>query len=66
MGFVYFQGAKDEPEHFIEPALFRVKPDSTLYSASIQSMPFARPEFDALLKGIKYILKKDYPARGEA
>jgi len=61
------EGIKDsEPDIFLEPALFMIKPDNTLYSASIQSMPFARPKFDELLKSISFVLKEDYPARGEA
>ncbi|MCH4823272.1 redoxin domain-containing protein [Gramella lutea] len=55
-----------EPDMFLEPALFLVRPDNTLYSASIQSMPFARPKFDELLKSISFVIKEDYPARGEA
>ncbi len=65
-GLFISKGVKEEPDHFIEPGLFLIKPDGTLYSASIQSMPFARPEFDAMLKAIRYIIKKEYPARGEA
>lgn len=55
-----------EPKEFFEPGLFLIKPDATLYAASIQSMPFARPKFDDLLKSISFILNEDYPARGEA
>lgn len=65
-GLFISTGVKDEPEKFIEPGLFLVRPDGTLYSASIQSMPFARPHFDDLMKAISFIVKKDYPARGEA
>lgn len=60
------EGINDEPEVFFEPGLFLIKPDNTLYSASIQTMPFARPKFDELLKAIDFLLDKDYPARGEA
>ncbi|MDX1762047.1 MAG: redoxin domain-containing protein [Christiangramia sp.] len=61
------EAVKDsEPYMFLEPALFLVRPDNTLYSASIQSMPFARPKFDELLKSISFVIKDDYPARGEA
>lgn len=61
------EGIKDaEPDVFLEPALFLIRPDNTLYSSSIQSMPFARPKFDELLKSISFVLKEDYPARGEA
>ncbi|GJL81945.1 MAG: thioredoxin peroxidase [marine bacterium B5-7] len=55
-----------EPARFFEPALFLVRQDGTLYAASIQSMPFARPAFDSLLGAIDFVLDKDYPARGEA
>lgn len=55
----------EEPEVFSEPALLLVKPDQSLYFASIQSMPFTRPPLDELLKGIDYALENDYPARGE-
>lgn len=66
-GLFASEGIKDsEPDVFLEPALFLIKPDNTLYSASIQSMPFARPKFDELLKSISFVLKEDYPARGEA
>lgn len=55
-----------EPDVFFEPALFLIRPDATLYAAAIQSMPFARPKFDDLLKSILFVLNEDYPARGEA
>lgn len=54
-----------EPNYFTEPGLFLVKSDGTLFFSSVQSMPFARPQFDDVLGGINFILKKDYPARGE-
>lgn len=60
------KGIKEEPEEFIEPAIFLIRPDQTLYASSIQTMPFARPEIEALLKSIDFILEEDYPARGEA
>jgi peroxiredoxin len=55
---------EDEPDRFFEPGLFLIRPNGTLYSASIQSMPFARPNFADVLKGLSYIIKEDYPARG--
>jgi len=54
----------DEPDVFSEPGMFLVRPDGTLYYASTQNAPFARPPFDELLQGIDYILKNDYPTRG--
>lgn len=53
-----------EPELFSEPGLFLVKPDSTLYFASVQTMPFTRPPLDELIMGIKYHREHGYPPRG--
>jgi peroxiredoxin len=55
----------DEPPLFSEPGLFLVRPDRTLYWASTQTMPFARPHFDEILGAIDFVQKNDYPARGE-
>ncbi len=65
-GLFISSGIKEEPKHFTEPGLFLIKPDQTLYAESIQSMPFARPAIDDLIKAIEFVLDKDYPARGEA
>lgn len=56
----------DEPALFAEPGLFLVKPDKSLYWASISTMPFARPHFPEILQAIDFVVSKDYPARGEA
>lgn len=55
-----------EPERFSEPGLFLVRPDGTLYAASVQTMPFARPSFKELASALNFVIEKDYPARGEA
>ncbi|MFC4096719.1 peroxiredoxin-like family protein [Euzebyella saccharophila] len=66
-GLYVSNGISDkEPDQFTEPGLFFVKPDNTLYAASIQTMPFARPGFDDILNMVDYVTKNDYPARGEA
>lgn len=54
----------DEPALFFEPGLFLINPDGSLYANSVQSMPFARPQLYELLEGIRFIVDKDYPARG--
>lgn len=54
-----------EPELFSEPGLFLVRADGTLYFSSIQTMPFARPQFADILGATKFVIDKDYPARGE-
>jgi peroxiredoxin len=55
----------EEPEFFSEPAVYLIKPDQTLYYASVQSMPFVRPNFSELLQATIYVKSKNYPARGE-
>jgi peroxiredoxin len=55
----------DEPSLFSEPGLFLVRPDRTLYFASVQTMPFARPHFTDILTAIDFVTAKNYPARGE-
>ncbi len=66
-GLFISRGIKEpEPAEFAEPGLFLVRPDGTLYAASVQSMPFARPHFSDVLAAIDFIIKNDYPPRGEA
>lgn len=55
----------EEPKMFSEPALYLVRPDGTLYFGSVQTMPFARPHFSEILGALDFVLKNDYPARGE-
>lgn len=55
----------DEPALFSEPGVFLVKPDGTLYYGAVQTMPFARPQFQDLIGAIDFAVSKDYPARGE-
>ena len=54
-----------EPALFSEPGLFLVRPDGTLYFGTVQTMPFARPNFAEILGALDFVLKTDYPARGE-
>lgn len=55
----------EEPALFSEPGVFLVRPDRTLYWLSVQSMPFARPNFAELVQALDFVVKNDYPARGE-
>lgn len=55
----------EEPALFAEPGLFIVRPDNTLYYGAVQTMPFARPLFSELLDAVDFVLKNNYPARGE-
>lgn len=55
----------EEPPLFIEPGLFLIRPDNTLYWSSVQTMPFARTSFAEVLGALEFVIAKDYPARGE-
>lgn len=55
----------EEPDLFVEPGLFLIRADGTLYFASVQTMPFARPAFADILGALDYVIAKNYPARGE-
>lgn len=55
----------EEPALFVEPGIFLVRPDGTLYFGSVQTMPFARPAFGDILKALDFVIGKGYPARGE-
>ncbi|MGE0563654.1 MAG: AhpC/TSA family protein, partial [Pseudolabrys sp.] len=55
----------EEPALFSEPGLFLVRPDGTLYFASVQTMPFSRPHFADILTALDFVISKNYPGRGE-
>ena len=55
----------EEPERFSEPGVFIVRPDGTLHYGAVQTMPFARPQFQDLLAAIEFSINKNYPSRGE-
>ena len=55
----------EEPALFSEPGVFLVRPDGTLYYGAVQTMPFARPQFQDLLGAIDFAIAHDYPPRGE-
>ncbi len=55
----------EEPALFVEPGLFLVRTDGTLYFGSVQTMPFARPAFGDILGAVGFVIDKGYPARGE-
>src|SRR5262245_21188424 len=55
----------EDPGLFSDPGLFLIRPDRTLYFASVQTMPFARPHFADILAALDFVIAKNYPARGE-
>lgn len=55
-----------EPPEFVEPGLFLVKPEGSLFFASRGNAPWGRPLFDQVLRGIDTAIERKSPARGEA
>lgn len=51
---------------FAEPALFVINPDGNAQIIDISNAPFARPDLKSLLKGVQFVMSKDYPIRGRA
>lgn len=51
---------------FAEPGLFVVNPQGQVQIVDISNAPFARPDLDGILRGIKLIQEKNYPIRGTA
>jgi peroxiredoxin len=58
--------SEKEPPLFAEPGVFLVRPDATLFGASVQTMPFTRPSFADIEAAVRFILEKNYPPRGTA
>ena len=53
-----------EPERYSEPGLVVLRPNRTIFAMFLQSVPFTRPSFDGLLKGLTFVQDKGYPTRG--
>jgi len=49
---------------FAEPAVFVVNPEGKVQILDLSNAPFARPDLDGLLSGLKFVMEKDYPIRG--
>ncbi|MBU2956094.1 redoxin domain-containing protein [Paracoccus sp. 1_MG-2023] len=64
--FISDKAQDSEPARFAEPGIAVMYPDGRIYSLYYQNVPFARPTLDDLVKGLGFILKKDYPIRGTA
>jgi hypothetical protein len=55
----------EEPALFAEPAIFLLRSDRTLYRATMQSMPFARPHFDEILSAVDLAINNGYLRAGK-
>ena len=52
----------DQP--FAEPGVFVVNGDGNIQILDISNAPFARPDLEGLLNGVKFVRDNDYPIRG--
>ncbi|MBS1303241.1 AhpC/TSA family protein [Loktanella sp. SALINAS62] len=60
------RSAQETDRPFAEPGIFVTNPDGLLQIVDISNAPFARPDLQSLLNGLKFIQEKDYPIRGAA
>lgn len=51
---------------FSEPGVFVINPEGLVQIVDTSNAPFARPDLNALLQGLKFVISKDYPIRGRA
>lgn len=57
---------EETDRNFAEPGLFVINPQGTIQIVDVSNAPFARPDLEGLLSGLKFIIAKDYPIRGTA
>jgi peroxiredoxin len=55
---------KETDRPFSEPGLFLVNPQGRLHVVDVSNAPFARPDLQTLLDGLRFLLANDYPVRG--
>jgi len=60
------RSAQETDRPFPEPGLFVTNPDGLLQIVDISNAPFARPDLQGVLNGLKFIQDKNYPIRGTA
>lgn len=58
------RSAQETDHRFSEPALFVVNPEGVLQLVDIANAPFLRPDLDRLLRGLRFVIEKNYPIRG--
>jgi len=49
---------------FPEPGLFVVNPAGQAHIIDVSNAPFARPDLQGVLNGLKFVQEKNYPIRG--
>jgi len=58
------RSAEETDRPFPEPGLLVVNSDGKVQIIDISNAPFARPDLNSILKGVKFIQEKQYPIRG--
>jgi peroxiredoxin len=58
------RSADETDRRFAEPGLFVINPAGETQIVDISNAPFARPDLKSLLKGLQFVISKDYPIRG--
>ena len=60
------RSAEETDRPFSEPGVFVINPKGAAQIIDISNAPFARPDLASLLKGLQFVISKDYPIRGTA
>ncbi len=60
------RSAQETDRPFPEPGLFVLNPEGRLQIIDISNAPFARPDLQEILSGLKVVQDKNYPIRGTA
>ena len=55
---------KETDRPFPEPALFVINAKGQIQILDVSNAPFARPDLESLVGGIKFVRENDYPIRG--
>lgn len=58
------RSAQETDRPFSEPGVFVINPDGHAQIVDVSNAPFARPELQVLLGGIKFVIGNNYPTRG--
>lgn len=58
------RSAQETDRPFAEPGVFVINPEGNTQIIDISNAPFSRPDLKSLLKGLEFVMSKDYPIRG--
>jgi peroxiredoxin len=58
------RSAEETDRPFAEPGLFVINPDGLIQVVDLANVPFARPDLDLVLRGIKIHIERRFPIRG--